>query len=72
MDIAHLPLAVDAAVKSSVVLGGTFAAAVFLRRASAATRHLAWTLGLGGPPGGPPRAGCGRRRGVARGGPGAP
>jgi beta-lactamase regulating signal transducer with metallopeptidase domain len=48
MDIAHLPLAVDAAVKSSVVLGGTFAAAVFLRRASAATRHLAWTLGLAG------------------------
>jgi HEAT repeat protein/beta-lactamase regulating signal transducer with metallopeptidase domain len=48
MDIAHLPLAVDAAVKYTVVLGGTFAAAVFLRRASAATRHLAWTLGLAG------------------------
>jgi len=48
MDIAHLPLAIDAAIKSSLVLGGTFAAVLFLRRASAATRHLAWTLGLAG------------------------
>lgn len=48
MDIAHLPLAIDAAIKSSVVLAGTFAAAWLLRRASAAARHLAWTLGLAG------------------------
>lgn len=48
MDIAHLPLALDAAFKSSVVLAGTFAAALLLRRASAAARHLAWTLGLAG------------------------
>ena len=48
MDIAHLPLALDAAIKSSVVLAGTFGAAWLLRRASAAARHLAWTLGLAG------------------------
>ncbi len=48
MDIAHLPLAIDAAIKSSVVLAGTFAAAWLLRRASAAARHLAWALGLAG------------------------
>ncbi len=48
MDIAHLPFAIDAAIKSSVVLAGTFTAAWLLRRASAAARHLAWTLGLAG------------------------
>jgi HEAT repeat protein/beta-lactamase regulating signal transducer with metallopeptidase domain len=39
-------LVLDAIIKASVVLGLTALAAASLRRASAAARHLVWTLGL--------------------------
>jgi HEAT repeat protein/beta-lactamase regulating signal transducer with metallopeptidase domain len=41
-------LVLDAIIKASVVLGLTALAAASLRRASAAARHLVWTLGLMG------------------------
>lgn len=44
---AYVP-AVDLIVKASLILLGTALAAAGLRRASAATRHLVWTLGLVG------------------------
>ncbi len=39
-------LAVDIAIKATLVLAATGAAALALRRSSAAARHLAWCLGL--------------------------
>ncbi|MCI0356179.1 MAG: hypothetical protein L0099_14240, partial [Acidobacteria bacterium] len=40
------PLLIDSALKSVVILGLAAAGAVWLRRGSAASRHLAWQLGL--------------------------
>ncbi|MGH7462624.1 MAG: hypothetical protein ACREMA_16575, partial [Longimicrobiales bacterium] len=41
-----LPLLFDSALKSVVILGLAAAGALWLRRGSAASRHLAWHLGL--------------------------
>ena len=41
-------LAVDVAAKSTLVLAAAAVAALMLRRAPAATRHLAWYFGLCG------------------------
>ena len=43
--LAWLPLA-DAVVKASLVLGAAALMSLILRRASAALRHLVWTLAL--------------------------
>jgi HEAT repeat protein/beta-lactamase regulating signal transducer with metallopeptidase domain len=45
MPLAWLPLA-DAVIKATIVLACGAAASFFLRRASAALRHLVWTLAL--------------------------
>lgn len=47
LPLVWLPLA-DAVVKATVILAAAAAAALALRRASAAVRHLVWTLALGG------------------------
>ena len=46
MNFISLPIVLDAVVKASVILAVTALAAVALRRASAAARHLLWSLGL--------------------------
>ena len=43
-----LPLILDSALKGTVLLGLAALAAVWLRRGSAASRHMAWQLGLMG------------------------
>jgi beta-lactamase regulating signal transducer with metallopeptidase domain len=42
------PIAIDAALKATVILATAAAGATLLRRASASARHLVWTLGLTG------------------------
>src|SRR6187401_2358496 len=46
MDFISLPIVLDAVVKASVILAVTALGAVALRCASAAARHLVWSLGL--------------------------
>src|SRR5438874_2695606 len=46
MPVFSLPIVIDAIVKVSAILSGTALVAAALRRASASTRHLVWTLGL--------------------------
>ena len=46
MALPETPFIIDVLVKASVVLGATALVAAALRRASAAARHLVWTLGL--------------------------
>src|SRR5688500_550840 len=41
-----LPLVLDSAVKGTVILALAGVAAVWLRQASAAARHLVWQLGM--------------------------
>ena len=48
MALLDTPVVIDMLVKASVVLGATALVAAALRRASAAARHLVWTLGLVG------------------------
>ncbi len=47
-DTAWLSLALDLAIKASVILLATWVVSQTLRRASAATRHLAWTFAIVG------------------------
>ena len=48
MPVISLPIAIDAALKATVILATAAGAATLLRRASASARHLVWTLGLTG------------------------
>jgi len=45
--LSWLPILLDAAIKGAIVLGVAGMIVLFMRRASAAARHLVWTLGLG-------------------------
>src|SRR3954463_6619668 len=46
MSLFTLPVVIDLVAKATVILAVTGLAAVSLRRASAATRHFVWTLGI--------------------------
>ena len=48
LGVASLPVLVDSAIKGSAILAMACIANLFVRRASAATRHLAWFLALVG------------------------
>ena len=48
MPVISLPVAIDAALKATVILATAAAGATLLRRASASARHLVWMLGLTG------------------------
>ena len=46
MSLITLPVVLDLVAKATVILAVTGLAASLLRRASAATRHFVWTLGI--------------------------